>query len=84
VTTSTERWSSSSISWALRSDAGASRRLVPILRTNMVLETALNGRAELLVTFNRRHFAKAARLFRLTIAAPAEALKRLEKKHATE
>jgi putative PIN family toxin of toxin-antitoxin system len=51
---------------------------------DMVLETAVNGRAELLVTFNRRHFAKAARLFRLTIASPGEALKQLETNHATE
>lgn len=30
---------------------------------DMVLETAVNGRAELLVTFNRRHFKTAARKF---------------------
>lgn len=53
----------------------------PMLRDpadEMVLETAVNGRAELLVTFNRRHFARAARLFELTIAAPGDALRRLE------
>lgn len=44
---------------------------------DMVLATAINGRAELLVTFNRRHFAKAARSFRTRIASPAEALIRL-------
>ncbi len=47
----------------------------------MVLETAVNGRAELLVTFNRRHFAKAAQLFEMTIAAPGDALRRLETQH---
>lgn len=47
----------------------------------MVLETAANGRADLLVTFNRRHFAKAAELFEMTIAAPGDALRRLETKH---
>ena len=48
---------------------------------DMVLETAANGRADLLVTFNRRHFAAAARLFQMTIASPGEALRRLETKH---
>jgi putative PIN family toxin of toxin-antitoxin system len=51
---------------------------------DMVLETAMNGRAELLVTFNRRHFAKAARLFQIMVASPAEALRRLEMKHEKE
>lgn len=45
---------------------------------DMVLETAVNGRAELLVTFNRRHFVRAARRFETTVASPAEALARLE------
>jgi putative PIN family toxin of toxin-antitoxin system len=45
---------------------------------DMVLETAINGRAEVLVTFNRRHFTKAGRLFQVTIASPGEALKRWE------
>lgn len=45
---------------------------------DMVLETAVNGRAEILVTFNRRHFARAARRFQMTVASPGEALKRLE------
>lgn len=45
---------------------------------DMVLETAVNGRAELLVTFNRRHFTKAARRFQTRVASPGEALARLE------
>jgi len=48
---------------------------------DMVLETAINGRAELLVTFNRKHFARASRLFEMTIASPGEALRRLETEH---
>jgi len=48
---------------------------------DMVLETAVNGRAELLVTFNRRHFARAAEFFEVTIASPGEALRHLETKH---
>lgn len=51
---------------------------------DMVLETAINGRAEVLVTFNRRHFTKAARLFQVRIASPGEALKRLEMQDETK
>lgn len=40
----------------------------------MVLETAVNGGADVLVTFNRRHFADAARQFHLTVVSPREAL----------
>ena len=45
---------------------------------DMVLGTAVNGRANLLVTFNRRHFARASRFFEMTIALPGEALRGLE------
>jgi predicted nucleic acid-binding protein len=45
---------------------------------DLVLETAVNGRAEVVVTFNRRHFEPAARPFGLEILAPADALRRLE------
>lgn len=48
---------------------------------DMVLETAVNGGAELLVTFNGRHFARAVRRFQTQVASPAEALVRLEKRH---
>lgn len=51
---------------------------------DMVLETALNGRAELLITFNRRHFARAARRFHLKIASPGGALRRLEANDETQ
>lgn len=47
----------------------------------MVLETAVNGRAELLVTFNRRHFVPAAQLFEMKITTPGDALRHLETKH---
>ena len=46
---------------------------------DMVLETAVNGSAEVLVTFNRRHYAEAARQFRLEITSPVEALGRLRR-----
>jgi putative PIN family toxin of toxin-antitoxin system len=42
----------------------------------MVLETAINGRAENIVTFNVRHFAPAAR-FGIEVIVPAEAMRRL-------
>ncbi|MBI4519690.1 MAG: putative toxin-antitoxin system toxin component, PIN family [Gemmatimonadetes bacterium] len=46
---------------------------------DMVLETAVNGRADLLVTFNQRHFADGAGQFGVEVASPAEALARLRK-----
>ena len=45
---------------------------------DLVLETAVNGRADLVVTFNRRHFEPAAAPFGLEILAPADAVRRLE------
>ena len=38
----------------------------------MVLETAVNGRADFLVTFNVRHFHGAAHAFGIRVAPPAE------------
>ena len=43
----------------------------------MVLETAVNGRADLLVTFNQQDFAAAARGFAHEAMRPFEALIRL-------
>jgi putative PIN family toxin of toxin-antitoxin system len=40
----------------------------------MVLEAAINGRADALVTFNVRDFAAAAARFRLAVRRPAELL----------
>ncbi len=45
---------------------------------DLVLETAVNGQADVVVTFNRRHFVPAAALFGLEILAPADAVGRLE------
>ncbi|MGO9459781.1 MAG: putative toxin-antitoxin system toxin component, PIN family [Rhodomicrobium sp.] len=42
----------------------------------MVLETAINGGANAIVTFNKRHFGPAAR-FGIDVAFPAEALRRI-------
>jgi predicted nucleic acid-binding protein len=44
---------------------------------DMVLETAVNGRADTLVTFNQEDFAAAAKRFAVKIVRPSEALHRL-------
>lgn len=41
----------------------------------MVLETALNARADALVTFNTKDFAEAAKRFALKLATPSECIK---------
>jgi len=49
----------------------------------MVLETAVNGAADWLVTFNQRHLAGAAREFGIRVARPGDAwreVRRHEKK----
>lgn len=43
----------------------------------MVLETALNARADALVTFNTRDFAEAAKRFALRLLTPSECIKRI-------
>jgi putative PIN family toxin of toxin-antitoxin system len=45
---------------------------------DMVLETAVNGRADAIVTFNRRHFASVRKQFGIDALPPAEAVRRLE------
>ena len=47
---------------------------------DMVLETAVNGGADLLVTFNRRDFEAASPLFSITVCSPRDALKVMELK----
>jgi putative PIN family toxin of toxin-antitoxin system len=42
----------------------------------MVLETAINGRADVIVTFNVRHFGPAGR-FGIAIIEPAQAIRRI-------
>jgi predicted nucleic acid-binding protein len=54
------------------------RPLLPDAGDDLVLETAVNGRADVVVTFNRRHFEPAAAPFGLEILAPADAVRRLE------
>jgi predicted nucleic acid-binding protein len=45
----------------------------------MVLETAVNGVADRLVTFNERHLAAAAREFGIRVLAPREAWKEIRR-----
>lgn len=47
---------------------------------DMVLETAINGRVEVLVTLNLRDFAAAKGMFDLEILSPADALEWLRKR----
>jgi putative PIN family toxin of toxin-antitoxin system len=43
----------------------------------MVLETAVNGRADAIVTFNRRHYGDAPSRFGIDVIRPADALERI-------
>ena len=52
----------------------------PLLRDpadEMVLEAAINGRADALVTFNRRDFGDEPMRFGVAVLSPQEALKRM-------
>jgi len=56
-------------------------RMRPILRDpndEMVLETAINGRADAIVTFNDRDFKPAAGLFRCLALRPGQIVRKLE------
>jgi hypothetical protein len=44
----------------------------------MVLETAVNGQADAIVTFNRRHYGDAPARFGILLLLPAEAYRRIE------
>jgi putative PIN family toxin of toxin-antitoxin system len=44
----------------------------------MILEAAVNGRAERIITFNRKHFLPAAQGFGIQILLPAEFLRSLQ------
>jgi predicted nucleic acid-binding protein len=46
---------------------------------DMVLETGVNGRANAIATFNRRHFVMVTKQFGLDVLSPVDAVKRLEK-----
>jgi predicted nucleic acid-binding protein len=46
----------------------------------MVLEAAINGQAEAIVTHNRRDFERAAERFGIEILSPAELLGQIKRK----
>ena len=54
------------------------RPVLPDPGDDLVLETAVNGRADVVVTFNRRDFEPAVGRFGLEVITPADAVRRLE------
>jgi predicted nucleic acid-binding protein len=46
---------------------------------DMVLDVAINGRAEALVTSNKEHFAGAGKRFGIPVLSPAELLEKIRK-----
>jgi putative PIN family toxin of toxin-antitoxin system len=56
------------------------RPLLTDTEDDMVLETAIKGRAEILVTLNLRHFEAAKGMFDVAILSPADALEWLRKR----
>jgi predicted nucleic acid-binding protein len=54
------------------------RPLLPDPGDDLVLETAVNGLANVVVTFNRRDFEPAAMRFGLEVLTPSEGVRRLE------
>jgi predicted nucleic acid-binding protein len=54
------------------------RPLSPDVSDDMVLDVAINGNADAVVTNNVRHFRDAAEEFSIEVLAPAELLKRLQ------
>jgi putative PIN family toxin of toxin-antitoxin system len=55
------------------------RPTLPDADDDMVLEAAVNGRANAIVTFNQVDFGPAAKQFGIAVLAPGETVRRLEK-----
>jgi predicted nucleic acid-binding protein len=53
---------------------------LPNPNDDTVLEAAINGAADTLVTFNMRHFDRTSTEFGISIQSPAEVLKQLRRK----
>jgi predicted nucleic acid-binding protein len=51
--------------------------MLPDPNDEMVLETAINGRADAIVTFNDRDFRPVAARFRCAVSRPGEIVRRL-------
>ena len=56
------------------------RPRLPDANDDMVLEAAINGRADAIVTFNLRHFGRTAEGFGIAVLSPGEAMIRLERR----
>jgi predicted nucleic acid-binding protein len=56
------------------------RPSLPDADDDMVLETAVNGRADWIITFNPRDFGPAAEQFGIAVLSPGEVTKRLEQR----
>jgi putative PIN family toxin of toxin-antitoxin system len=54
------------------------RPTLPDIDDDMVLETAVNGRADAIVTFNRRDFATVEAQIGIAVLSPGEAFLRLQ------
>jgi hypothetical protein len=54
------------------------RPTLPDMDDDMVLEVAVNGRAEGIVTFNLRDFGAAAEQFGLRVLSPGDAVRQWE------
>jgi len=53
------------------------RPLSPDPSDDMVLDVAINGRAEALITNNKKHFAGAGKRFGIPVLSPAELLEKM-------
>lgn len=53
------------------------RPLSPDPNDDMVLDIAVNGNADAIITMNKKHFDKAARRFGIVVLTPAELLERI-------
>jgi hypothetical protein len=56
------------------------RPTLPDVDDDMVLEAAVNGRADGIVTFNRRDFGSPTERFGIAVLSPGDAVRRLEKR----
>jgi putative PIN family toxin of toxin-antitoxin system len=55
------------------------RPLSPDPNDDMILDLAINGQAEALVTSNTKHFARAGKRFGIPVLSPAELLEKMRK-----
>jgi putative PIN family toxin of toxin-antitoxin system len=56
------------------------RPMLPDLNDEMVLETAINGSADAIITFNERDFKPVVAPFRCSVVRPREVVRRLAEK----